>query len=235
MTVIITVLRRLWAMAFGRSEREVFNDLAARDARIARLLSARYLIYGPDWSDPPTAPGWGKIGEPAGGVFWERSDARPRTFIVHDVIGVADSEEALAAMAHPSLTLRRRRWLKWCRSRTVTLNRPMQAHPPHYPQLRTAASCHPCRRRSDRLVGFSTTCFIPVGKRRLTALQPLFNRPTTRYAACVPGGTSEVVFTFQPQILVTGAAVSMIAVVIWIAVVVVWVVQRRRRHRAAAD
>lgn len=221
---------------FSAEASEVFNDLAARDARIARLLSARYLIYGPDWSDPPTAPGWEKIGEPAGGVFWERSDAGPRTFIVHDVIGVADSEEALAAMAHPELDFTQTAVVEVvpvanCDVESAdagTSTATILSYEPQQVVIRADAAATGWLVLND--------LFYPGWEATVNGA-PAIIQPTD-YAlrgVCVPGGTSEVVFTFQPQILVTGAAVSMIAVVIWIAVVVVWVVQRRRRHRAAAD
>lgn len=152
------------------------------------------------------------------------------------MIGVADSEEALAAMAHPELDFTQTAVVEVvpvanCDVESAdagTSTATILSYEPQQVVIRADAAATGWLVLND--------LFYPGWEATVNGA-PAIIQPTD-YAlrgVCVPGGTSEVVFTFQPQILVTGAAVSMIAVVIWIAVVVVWVVQRRRRHRAAAD
>lgn len=219
---------------FSAEASEVFNDLAARDARIARLLSARYLIYGPDWTDPPTAPGWEKIGEPAGGVFWERQDAGPRAFVVHDVIGVADADEALAVMAQPQLDF----------TQTAVVERVPDTGCGVESAESTASSASIVSYEPEQVViavdaaarGWLVLNDLDYPGWEVTVNgEPDVIQPTD-YAlrgVCVPAGQSEVVFTFRPMILTVGATLSLVAGAIWIAALLRLWQQRRRVHASS--
>jgi hypothetical protein len=215
---------------FSAEASEVFNDLAARDARIASLLSARYLIYGPEWSDPPTAPGWEKIGEPAGATFWERADAGPRTFIVHDVIGVESDDAALEVMAQPELDFTQTAVVEIVEgancgvesAESGSSTAQIVSYEPEKVVISADASARGWLVLNDLYYpGWQVTVD---GQSEI--IQP------TDYAlrgVCVPAGEHEIVFEFKPQILTIGAWISAVAGVVWIVAVFIILYQRRTK------
>ncbi len=78
--------------------------MAFGDARIARLLSARYLLLGKDYQGMASnVPGWSLLTEPAGVTIYERSDSQPKGFIVHEILAAEDEEDSLRLMDNPDL------------------------------------------------------------------------------------------------------------------------------------
>lgn len=77
--------------------RESFHD-----ARLARLLSTRYLLYAnTETQRPGSAAGWERLTEPAGVIIDQREDYLPRAFIVHELRLVESAEAALETLLSP--------------------------------------------------------------------------------------------------------------------------------------
>lgn len=218
---------------FSLESSEVFHDRAAWDARTVRLLSTRYLIHGPEWTLPPTAPGWQPAGEPAGATFFARDDVGPRVYVVHDVIGAADSAEALALMDRPEIDFTRTAIVEAVPGTqcAVAAADPAQssaelvAYEPQRVVVRVNAAAGGWLVLNDSYYpGWQATV-----DGRPVPIQPTF------YAlrgVCVPGGEHEVVFTFRPNILTTGAAVTGAALIVLSGALVALARDRRRARRS---
>lgn len=215
---------------FTLEDSEVMHDLAISDARVARLLSGQYLMHGPWWELPVVAPGWEVLTEPAGVKIWHRTDAGPRTFIVHQVIGAPDAAAALKLMENPDLDYTQTAVVQTLPDTSCALE-------PAEPGTSSASivSYEPERVviQAQAAAGgwlVLNDLHFP-GWQAWVDGEPAVIQPTN-YAlrgVCVPAGTHEVVFEFHPPILRYGAGVTGLAlVVLGVALVGGW---RSRRGR----
>lgn len=203
---------------------EKLHDLAVSDARVVRMLSGRYLMHGPWWELPVIAPGWEILTEPAGATIYERTDAGPRTFIVHEVLGVADAEEAYAKLSDPNLDF--------------TQTAVVQVLPDTNCALEPAGPVQ----SSARIISYEPERVVieanaaAGGWLVLNDLHypgweawvdgaPVVIQPTNfaLRGVCVPAGTHEIVFEFHPTILRTGALITAAGLLLLIvALVIEW-------------
>ena len=71
--------------------------LGRGDARVARLLSARYYLYTAD-KNPSPATGWQRLTSPAGANIDERADIQPRGFVAYEISAMDNAKEILQKM-----------------------------------------------------------------------------------------------------------------------------------------
>lgn len=196
---------------------ERLHELAVSDARVARMLSGQFLLHGPWWELPVIAPGWEVLTEPAGVTIYERDDAGPRVFIVHEVLGAVDAEQAWAFMADPALDYTRTAVVEMLPD-TNCLIEPAGAN-----ESATITSY-----QNERVVVQATASsggwlvlndLMYPGWQAWIDGQPAVIQPTN-YAlrgVCLPAGTHEIVFEFHPSILRTGAVLSGLALLLLVA------------------
>lgn len=191
---------------------EVMYELSIADARVARLLSTAYMLHGPWWEMPITAPGWELLTAPAGVTIYARDDYGPRTFIVHDVLGAADEEDSLRLMAMPELDFTKTAVVETMPDTQCDIGEAdpalseatISVYEPERVVIQANAAAGGWLVLND--------LYYP-GWQVTVDGQPM-PLQVTNYAlrgVCVPAGASEVIFTFQPTILRYGAIISALA------------------------
>ena len=188
---------------------QTLAEAAYYDAGLARLLGARYLLYGPDREAAPAAPGWELLTQPPGVTIFERQDVLPRAFVVHQVLPAADPAEALRLLRQPGYN--------WGETAVVqVMPETSCAIAPGDPAASRAriTSYEPERvvlQTDTAAAGWLvlTDLYYPGWRATVdgveTAIQP------TDYGLrgiCLPAGQHEVVFTFRPQIFYVGRFIS---------------------------
>ncbi len=196
---------------------EVMRQLAGTDSRVVSLLSGQYYLHGSWWEEHVLTPGWEKMEGPEQVTIYQRRDALPRAFLVHNVIGVESQDQALALMSDPSID--------FSRTAIVEAN----------PATNCAVESVPPGSASDQAVitqygGNEVVIEVTAAARGWLVLNDLTypgwvatvdGQPaviqTTDYAlrgVCIPAGEHEVVFSFQPVILRWGALLTGVALLI---------------------
>jgi hypothetical protein len=80
------------------------EELAEKDVRIAQLLGVRFHVHDPAVGGlPETTEGWRYFTMLGELPVFEQVGALPRAFIVHDVIGAADAVESLRLIGQPEI------------------------------------------------------------------------------------------------------------------------------------
>lgn len=203
-------------------------EMAKVDSRISRLLGVRYLLYGDTkGSSPSEGDGWYLLTSPAGATIYERKDNFPTVFMTHDVWGAVDEAESLELMAQSELDF----------SQTAVV------------QILPDTNCHiePGNPIDDRTViteytPDKVTIQVEAAATGWLVLNDL-NYPgwqatvdgnsvpiqPTNYALrgiCVPAGAHEVVFQFQPVMLIYGAVISGTAILLLVIIFLLLIVQK---------
>ncbi len=220
---------------FTLESSETLNDLAVSDARIVRLLSGRYLIHGPGWDLPIVAPGWEPAVEEGEIAVFQRSDFGPRAFMVHELLGATDANEALSIMQRPELDFTRTAVVQMLPGTQCDLQ------PAALPDRVEIVS------RDDQQVTIAvdaqSTGWLVLneldypGWQASIDGQPATIQPTN-YAlrgVCVPAGRHEITFVFAPRVATYGIALSFVALAVVVAALVA-LAQRRwaSRHEMSA-
>jgi hypothetical protein len=211
---------------------EKMHELSVEDARVVRLLSGQYLMHGPWWEQPIIAPGWEVLTEPAGVTIYSRDDVGPRTFIVHDLRGAVDEADALRLMADPALDFTQTAVVQAVERIQCNIDKPIEAGPvsvanivsyePQQVVIQADAAADGWLILNDLYYpGWQATIdgnYVPI--------------QATDYAlrgVCVPAGTHEVVFTFQPSILRYGAIVTGAALLLLVGVIILLLLPRKHK------
>jgi hypothetical protein len=203
---------------------EKLHDLAVTDARVVRMLSGQYLLHGPWWELPVIAPGWEVLTEPAGVTIYERYDAGPRAFVVHEVVGVADEEEAVVKMGNPELDFTQTAVVQALPDTSCALE---PADPAQSSATITSYDPERVVIEAQAPAGgwlVLNDLYYPGWQARVND-QPAVIQPTNfaLRGVCIPAGASEVVFEFQPAILRYGALISAASLLLLlVALIIEW-------------
>ncbi len=211
------------------------EELAEKDVRVAQLLGVRYHVHDPAvGSLPETTEGWRYFTMLRELPVFEQVDALPRAFTVHEVIGAADAAESLHLMAQPEIDLA---------TTAVVQTQPdtqCAIEPGEPGQDVVTISRYTANEVTLQVETQSTGWLVLTDlyypgwlaevNGRAVPIQP------TDYGLrgiCVPAGSHEIRFVFQPQILRVGMMVSGTAVgLLFIALVILAATHLRREVRS---
>lgn len=210
---------------------EVMRQLAATDSRVVSLLSGQYYLHGSWWEEHVLTPGWEKMEGPEQVTIYQRHDALPRAFMVHDVIGVESPEQALDLMSDQSIDFGRTALVEITPGTSCAID-PLP--------VGSAGDQVAITRYGGNEVAINVTSaaagwlvlndLIYTGWSATIDGQPVTIQPTN-YAlrgVCIPAGSHEVVFSFQPAILRWGAALTgMALLLLLLALLSLWRAGRR--------
>ena len=211
------------------------RDRAFDDARIARLLGTQYLLHGFRYEKEPIAPGWELIAQPAGVKIYERIDAQSRAFIVYDVIAAENEAHSLHLIDDPALDFTRTAVVEVVPNTSCAIETPpagadaqveILAYNPRQVVLKTDTPTTGWLVLSD--------LYYP-GWTAAVSGSPAAIQPTNYglRGVCVPAGTHEIVFDFEPDILNYGVAVTGAALIVLLIAVVYLIWANRTSHRQA--
>jgi hypothetical protein len=199
-------------------------ELAAWDVRLTRLLGARYLLIGEEAPNPGTdVPGWEVLTEPAGVTIYEREDWEPRAFVVHEALLASDEVESLELISQPDLDLTNTAVIQ------MTPGTNCQIMPGDPEDDRVEILTY----EPDRVVleaEASTAGWLVLGDLYYPGWRAFLDgdqvpiQPTNHglRGVCLPAGTHEVVFEFQPQILFYGSALTGLALLVLLVYLITW-------------
>lgn len=202
------------------------------DGRIAQLLGARFLLQYADRKPPQDALGWSFASERGDIAVYERGDVLPRAFIVHDVIGVVDQEQAWSLMADPA----------WNPAQTALVQAEAdtscaieQASQPSSATIVAYENSRVALATSSDATGWLVLSDLDYPGWQATVDGVPVAIQTTDAAlrgVCVPEGDHSVLFEFRPNLWRDGGIVTVAA---WVVVLLVAVVLWIRRSRSVAD
>jgi hypothetical protein len=183
------------------------------------------LLQYADRKPPQDALGWSLVTETGDIAVYQRADALPRAFIVHDVIGVVDAEQARSVMADPA----------WNPAQTAIV------------QAKSGTSCAIAAPSGSSAATVATyddnavvieTTGAATGWLVLSDLDypgweatvdgmpvPIQTTNAALRGVCVPEGSHRVVFEFRPNLWRDGGALTVVA---WLIVFAVAVVYQRK-------
>jgi hypothetical protein len=203
-------------------------ELAAWDVRLTRLLGVRYLLIGDEAQNPGTdVPGWQVLTEPAGVTIYDREDWEPQAFVVHDILEATDENDSLELISQPELDLTKTAVIQvmpgaHCsiEPRDRGVNRvDILSYEPHRVVLETEAPASAWLILSD-LYYPGWNAFIDGNQ---VPIQPTNHGLR---GVCLPGGLHQVVFEFQPRILIYGILLTGLALAVLIVTLAIWGMRR---------
>jgi hypothetical protein len=211
-------------------------NLGRGDARIARLLSARYYMYTAD-QNPSPAQGWRRLTSPAGVNIDERTDAQPRGFVVHHLIAIDNAKDVLQRMKASDIDLTKTALVETDKA----IDCPLDTVPdqPDEVQLVEYAPQRVTLSTATAATGWLVfnDSYYPGWYANIdgtsTQIYP------TDYALrglCLPAGQHTVTFEFKPDILVQGAMISGVAWLVMLIDAIGWIIDHRQaQYRSATD
>jgi hypothetical protein len=212
---------------------EEMRDLAVTDSRIVRLLSGQYYIHGSWWEDHILTPGWEPLDGPQEVAIYQREDALPRAFIVHEVIGAANEEESLALIKDQGIDFTRVAVVQ------VAPNTNCDLDPGSGSADQVAITNYEGNQITIQADAATTgwlvlnDLYYP-GWEATVDGQPAVVQPTN-YALrgiCLPAGQHEVLFSFRPEVLSWGALLTGAALIILLlALLTLWRKRAKQESR----
>jgi hypothetical protein len=210
-------------------------QLSTKDARLARLVSARYLLYTVE-QNPQPATGWTRLKSLPGLNIDERQDFQARGFVVRDLVAVSTVNDAFREIQRPEIDLNRTAIVEAAaRPDCSTEKQPvkpdliqLQEYTPQKVTLTTATD-------TTGWLVFNDTYY--PGWRAAIDGQPVTIYPTD-YALrglCLPAGEHTVTFEFRPDILKYGAIISGVAWLVTLIAAIAWIIDRRKAQPNAVD
>ncbi|MBE2220678.1 MAG: YfhO family protein [Anaerolineae bacterium] len=208
-----------------------FRELIHRDARIAQLLGVTYHLYDPDIGSILEAQeGWRYFMTLDGVTIFEQVDALPRAFLVHDVIGAIDEEESLALISQPELDFRETAVVQVQPDSQCDIDSGVEADS-HVEITAYEPEAVIIQVETD------ATGWLVLADMNYPGWKAKVNGRSvpiqaTNYALrgiCVPAGTHEVIFTFEPPLFFIGSLLSLTALFLLLGTLLVFVIDTKRK------
>ena len=204
------------------------DELRLENDSLEAMLGVRYRIQGED-EEAPAGGAWRLVEAVNRTTIFERDDARPRAFLVYDVIGVQDGEAALAVLSDSQHDWRQTAVVEVAPDTSCAINKPQSA-----PVVDIVSY------EANEIKLFVTTDetgwlvlsdqYYPGWEATIDGRPvPIQITNAALRGICVPAGSYDITFVFRPVLLPTGIALSLLGILLVIIAGFIELKQRRVR------